>query len=115
MIFIHSYPTGCILRRVDNLYTLLKLKSIDFSNNRLTDTQGLDHITSLESLKLDHNPISRLTTSFVSHQNYFSLFVLHFFFSFLSPSHHSLFITLSSSLSPHHSLLITLSSSLSPH
>jgi Leucine-rich repeat (LRR) protein len=51
---------------LDNLNSLQKLKSLDFSNNRLTDIQGLENISSLESLKLDHNPITRLTPSFLS-------------------------------------------------
>eukprot|EP00026_Physarum_polycephalum_P002456 Phypoly_transcript_02463.p1 GENE.Phypoly_transcript_02463~~Phypoly_transcript_02463.p1 ORF type:complete len:915 (+),score=141.40 Phypoly_transcript_02463:75-2747(+) len=62
----HLAITGCILRRLEHLNSLPKLKSLDFSNNRLTDTQGLEHISSLESLKLDHNPISRLSPSFLA-------------------------------------------------
>lgn len=54
------------MRRIDHLNALPKLKTIDFSNNRLTDTQGLENITSLETLKLDHNPISHISPSFVS-------------------------------------------------
>lgn len=76
-----------LLRRVDNLNSLTKLKSLDFSNNRLTDTQGLDHITSLESLKLDHNPISRLSASFVS-----NIYLFLSLFMFLHLQHFYLFI-----------------------
>ncbi len=51
---------------IDHLSSLTKLRYLDLSNNRLTDLQGLEGLSSLEVLKLDNNPITNLSYSLVS-------------------------------------------------